>query len=115
MANGADFTALLDASEREIKEKAKTVADEIDLIKAGDRSKIAKLIINVFCIVVTITLIIFGILLFFHQSLSADQKETWLKIAGLIKEILGSILLPIVTLIIGFYFGVEKAQTNAGK
>lgn len=115
MANGSDFGALLAESKREIEEKAKTVGEQIDLIKAGDRSTIAKLIINVFCAVVAITLLIFGILLFFHQSLGADQKETWLKIAGLIKEILGSILLPIVTLIIGFYFGVEKAQGNAGK
>lgn len=87
---------------------AEQTADEQDkLAKTQDRSMIAKWIVRGFVIIIGLFLlcVVLGVV---GDYVWPDKMAKWRDGAALIKDVLSSILLPVVTLVIGFYFGVEK-------
>ena len=80
-----------------------SVDDEIKRLSSQDRSRIAKIIVWLFfatCI---------GTLIFIAVATFAKVAE-WATGAELMITVLSSIILPVVTLVIGYYFGAESKQ-----
>lgn len=86
-------------------QSAKTIQETLDRQQADDRSVIAKMIIRAFVVLVCLVVIaaIAGAVAVFW----ADNRD-WNQLAEpakFIMSILGSVMLPVVTLVIGYYFG----------
>ena len=90
-----DLDAQIEATEKSAKASKKAVSD----LAAGDRSLIAKMIIIAFLIMVGIVVVaaIAGACVFEWSRLVEPGK--------FLMGVLGSIMLPVVTLVIGYYFG----------
>jgi hypothetical protein len=71
-----------------------------------DRTMIGKIVIYVFAGAVVLTLLYIVFVPSFLTNSGIDGQTG----ARLMIEVLGSILLPVVTLIIGFYFGEKKSD-----
>ncbi len=95
------FVASLDAFEPETRRVAETVEDELRRQQAQDRSRIAKLIVWLFALACGGTML-FVVVSVWWPSQGWDAGATQLV------EILSSIILPVVTLVIGYYFGSEQ-------
>lgn len=70
-----------------------------------DRSRIAKLIVWAFVISIgaLILFVFVGAVVF--QVWSDDADGIWVQAAAQISEVLQDVMLPVVTLVLGFYFG----------
>jgi len=90
----SEFTAAGNA----VEEGKKAVDDRIRGQQADDRSVIAKLIVWSF--VVMVAWVVFAAFYRDWNSLVEPGK--------FMLTILGSVMLPVVTLVIGYYFGKEK-------
>ena len=91
-----------EAAEEAAKERDVALADRLARQQADDRSAIAKTIVYAFVgliawVVIAATL---GVIFFDWDSLVEPGK--------FLMAILSSVLLPVVTLVIGYYFGAEK-------
>ena len=107
-----DILSSLDSAESETQAAEALSSKEFDeRTKIRDRSKIAKWIIILFAGTVCLTLvfIITGVIVEYASSTPVSPPR-WLQGGQLAKEILSSILLPVVTLVIGFYFGTEAKK-----
>jgi uncharacterized membrane protein len=96
----ADIDAQIAAAEQALKQSKQAVDDRNKRQQADDRSHIAKLIVWVF--VLLITALVLAVIWRFCD---------WEKIAEpakFLSSILSSVLLPVVTLVIGYYFGKER-------
>jgi len=109
----SDLSILLTADEAIQKAEAEvagaeTTAEEKDrLVTSQDRSMIARWIVIGFMAVIA-GLLAYVTLGLIGDYLRAGGAAKWTEGAALIKDVLSSVLLPVVTLVIGFYFGVEK-------
>jgi len=75
--------------------------------EADDRSKIGKIVIWAFvCLIAAIILyiIVAGLALLFM----ADEQQFQLAPVELMVQVLSSVMLPVVTLVLGYYFAKDK-------
>ena len=81
-----------------------TLADQLAGQTANDRSNIAQKIINTFVwlIVLFVVAVIAGTYLLSWERISEPAK--------IIVSMVSSVLLPVVTLVIGYYFGTTKKE-----
>ena len=77
------------------------VEQQLKQRQAADRSIIGLLIIGALVIAITVLFIF---------VLSTGASNTWEKPAEFLFKVLSSVLLPVVTLVLGYYFGTEKAK-----
>jgi len=97
----ADLDAAFAAAEKTA-EEGKTALQAANM-RAGDRSYIAKLIVWSF--VVLMACVVWAIIL---GALFHPDWDKFAEPAKLLMTILSSVMLPVVTLVIGYYFGSEK-------
>jgi hypothetical protein len=97
---------------QQLTDTAKRGADEYERrSKVSDRSSISRVIIWTFAILLAVIVLYLGVAtVFCLQCDGTDPNQRLgLKDAAIImKDILGSVALPVVTLVLGYYFGVEK-------
>jgi uncharacterized membrane protein YcjF (UPF0283 family) len=93
----AQLLARLQRVEEASGQAARTVEDERNRQQAIDRSWIAKMIIYVFVGAVGAVLV----LLFVQAFMTKD----WTAVSGTASDLVKSTILPIVTLVLGYYFG----------
>jgi hypothetical protein len=96
----ADLDSQIAAAEELVKQSQKALEDRNKRLQADDRSHIAKVIIWAFValMAVVVAALIAGLVYF----------SGWDKIsepAKFLMAILSSVMLPVVTLVIGYYFG----------
>lgn len=98
----ADLDAEFRTTEKVVEDADKALKTRLERQKADDRSHIAKLIAWAFVGFVAATLIAVA---------AGTAWLGWDKIAEptkILMAILGSVMLPVVTLVIGHYFGKER-------
>ena len=103
MASAQELLAKIDQISAENKEVI-SVADEIKKQQARAQTKIAWVIIWAF---------VGAVALLFAQvlcSLALNKDAGWKEPAEFLSGIISSILLPVVTLVLGYYFGKEKTE-----
>lgn len=96
----ADIDSQIAATEELVRQSQQALDARLTRLQADDRSHIAKVIIWAFVILmaVVVVAIIVGVALY----------SDWNKIsepAKFLMAILSSVMLPVVTLVIGYYFG----------
>jgi ABC-type glycerol-3-phosphate transport system permease component len=94
----SDIDSQIAAAEELYKQSQRALEERSKRLQADDRSVIAKLIISVFValIFVVVVAVIYGTYLFGWEEISEPAK--------FLMAILGSVMLPVVTLVIGYYF-----------
>jgi hypothetical protein len=99
VADKLDLDAAIEATEQQAAQGAKALQDRIQRQQADDRSLIAKIIIVAFVVLIAIVVgaAIVGAAFFDWDELIEPGK--------FLMGILGSVMLPVVTLVIGYYFG----------
>lgn len=107
LAMMASTDEAIQKAEAEVMGAEGTAEENERLATSQDRSMIARWIVIGFMAVIAgllayVTLGVIG------DYLNATGAVKWTEGAALIKDVLSSVLLPVVTLVIGFYFGVEK-------
>ena len=75
---------------------------EIAMLAAEDRSWIARRIIWIFIAVVGVVLLLYFI--------AGFQTGQWSNAAGQAADLVKSVILPVVTLVLGFYFGSRSGK-----
>lgn len=80
-----------------------TVSDYVKRQRADDQSRIAWVIVWAFVVAIA------GIFLFVLGSQLNDSLD-WKEPAEFLAAIVSSVLLPVVTLVLGYYFGKEKSE-----
>ena len=98
----ADLDANFAATKQTAAERDKALEDRIKRQQADDRSFIAKLIAWSFVILMgwVVVAATIGAIFFDWNTLTEPAKY--------LMTILSSVMLPVVTLVIGYYFGREK-------
>ncbi|HYD07752.1 MAG TPA: hypothetical protein VEC60_18595 [Reyranella sp.] len=99
----AALDARLKKSESLQEESQKALETESRRRELDDRSTIAKLIVNVFVYSSAGVLV-----LLVAAAAFAGGWNAWKDAAEFCLKVLSSVLLPVVTLVIGYYFGKEK-------
>jgi cytochrome bd-type quinol oxidase subunit 1 len=106
-----DQIRALRSENREVDE---AVDDQIKKRRAMDQSRIAWVIIWAFVVAIgSIFLLVFGGLLFAPECREGQlgcDPERWKEPAIFLLGIVSSVLLPVVTLVLGYYFGKEKSE-----
>jgi hypothetical protein len=83
--------------------------DYLKRLRAADQSGIAWVIIWAFVgAVAAIFVLVLGNLLFASECTPPANCDRWQDPAKFLLSIVSSILLPVVTLVLGYYFGKEK-------
>lgn len=77
--------------------------DELKRRHAADRSMIGLLVVGLFAFTIGLAVLILLLAILFDMQVNKDLVEP-------VVTILSSILLPVVTLVIGYYFGTENRQ-----
>jgi hypothetical protein len=95
----ADIDALFKEVEQKSEQRRKALEDRNARLQADDRSRIAKQIIDAFVLIVIGVIALVGISALF--GLWNQMSEA----AKVMVAVLSSVLLPVVTLVIGYYFG----------
>ena len=98
----ADLDSEFAAAEEKAEERQKAVAESIQRQQADDRSSIAKLIVWSFVVLMAWGVVAASVGAYFFEWESLAEPAKYLS------TILGSVMLPVVTLVIGYYFGKEK-------
>ncbi len=80
-----------------------TVSDYVKRQRADDQSRIAWVIVWAFVVAIA------GIFLLVLGSQLSDSLD-WKEPAEFLVAIVSSVLLPVVTLVLGYYFGKEKSD-----
>jgi len=93
---------LLDA-EKNVAQGQKALEDYSQRRQLDDRSLIAKLIVYAFVGLIGFVVLILAAALFYFKDWKPIEEA-----AKFLVAILSSVLLPVVTLVIGYYFGKEK-------
>jgi hypothetical protein len=94
----ADLDVAFETVEQEVSEGEQAAGDYAKRLQADDRSKIAKVIVYAFILSI---LFMLGVTAFIPWEMWKDPADFLLKL-------LSSVMLPVVTLVIGYYFGREK-------
>jgi len=99
----ADIDSQIAAAEQAYRKSTQAVEDQNKRLQADDRSHIAKLIVRVF--VGLISLLVLSVIVGVGYFCDWDKIS---EPAKFLSAILSSVMLPVVTLVIGYYFGKEK-------
>lgn len=112
----ADAERKVSTMRSQVETEASRAAADNTRRMSRDRSWIATTII------VTYGLAILGIILYVMFSVPACTSDleicqaasaAWDKQAGMLSDLIVTAVLPVVTLMLGFYFGTENARNNA--
>lgn len=107
MSDVDSLIAGLNALEGEVRQVEESVEDQLRRLQAQDRSRIAKLIVWLFALSC-------GAALLFVIASVWWKVAGWTDGAEQVITILSSIILPVVTLVIGYYFGSEQNRASGG-
>lgn len=114
--------ARFDRTQKRAGEEANTASDLIDKAKADeiqqtgeDRSLISKTVIFTYAAIVTLA---FFYIVFTAPACPEGQVcgnvEAWKTQMEMLRDMIVTVVLPIVTLMLGFYFGTETSKTPKG-
>ena len=95
-----DIDSQIAAAEELVKQSQKALEERNKRLQADDRSHIAKLIIWAFVVLLTVVVIAVVIGLAYFGDWNEVSEP-----AKFLMAILSSVMLPVVTLVIGYYFG----------
>ena len=110
-ASGAmDIDALIADAGQSLQQASDSVIEHERRQETQDRSQIARIIIWTFALTVG-GFFIFAAIMGIVGSYRGVTD--WKDAAGLIVEVLKSVLLPVVTLVLGFYFGRQSAGQDS--
>lgn len=98
----ADLDIEFQAAAQKAEQSKKALQDRLQRQQADDRSLIAKIIVWAFIILMGVVVLAAIIATFY---LGWDK---FVEPGKFLMGILGSVMLPVVTLVIGYYFGKEK-------
>jgi len=98
----ADLDSEFAVTEQAAEEKNKALDERLKRQQADDRSLIAKVIVCAFVGLMTLVIVAVMIGVYFYDWEALSEPAKFLM------AILSSVLLPVVTLVIGHYFGKEK-------
>jgi cytochrome bd-type quinol oxidase subunit 1 len=98
----ADIDSQIAAAEQAFKQSQQALEDRNKRLQADDRSHIAKLIAWAFVglMAFVVVAVVAGVVFFDWDRISEPAK--------FLMAILSSVMLPVVTLVIGYYFGKDK-------
>lgn len=96
----ADLDAAFAAAEKTVQEGKNAL--QLASLRAGDRSYIAKIIVWSFVILMVWLVVAATVGTYFFDWSKLTEPAKFLM------TILSSVMLPVVTLVIGYYFGSEK-------
>ena len=99
----ADIDSQIAAAEESFKQSQKALEERNRRLQADDRSHIAKLIVWAFVGLMTFVVLAVAIGLLYFSDWNRLAEP-----AKFLMAILSSVMLPVVTLVIGYYFGKEK-------
>jgi uncharacterized membrane protein len=117
------MSGLLDEIRKEASEAdawSESLEEELKRKRADDQSRLAYWIIRAFLVFVGL-LILFVLLSFLTPSdcetvregdtvTTTCSGEAWKSKAEFLLSVISSVMLPVVTLVLGFYFGTEKGR-----
>jgi hypothetical protein len=83
-------------------QRAEATLDQAALRAAEDRSWIARRIIWIFTSVIGVVLLLY--------SIAGFQTGQWSNAAAQAADLIKSVMLPVVTLVLGFYFGSRSGK-----
>ena len=98
----SDLDQAFRATEKNVEQGLKAVEDYAQRLQVDDRSKIAKVLVYVFVGLIGIVVLIVA------AGTALQTWDTWVEPAKFFLGILSSVLLPVVTLVIGYYFGSKS-------
>jgi uncharacterized membrane protein len=98
----SDLSQELLATAKNVEQGQKALEEYAQRRQQDDRSLIAKLIVYAFVGLIGFVIMVFSVAVLFKAW--NDLAEA----AKFLMAILSSVLLPVVTLVIGYYFGKEK-------
>lgn len=111
MDNGTFESEEFDRAVREteafVEETNESIEDRERRLQSEDRSKIAKRIIWLFIAACSGILLFIAVAVFWRPE---GSSIGWQEAAKQMVVILSSVILPVVTLVIGYYFGSENKQ-----
>jgi uncharacterized membrane protein len=96
----ADIDSQIAATEELVKQSQRALEERNKRLQADDRSHIAKLIIWAFVILMTVVVVAVVVGVAYFRSWQEVSEP-----AKFLMTILSSVMLPVVTLVIGYYFG----------
>jgi len=118
------MSTLLDEIQEEFGEAeawSESLEDELKRRRAEDQSRLAYWIIKAFLVFVTL-LLVFVLLSVLNTPSDCEivreggvvtetcSQEAWRAKAEFMLTVISSVMLPVVTLVLGFYFGSEKGK-----
>ena len=103
----AEIRKSLSAAETRIAEQRESSSDEETRRRGRDRSQIARLIVWLFAVAVVLVLVALPALAF-----TIKDGEFWNRVVERLVTFVASVLLPVVTLVIGYYFGTEQLRKS---
>ncbi len=112
-----DLDALLrsvDIKEEKLQSQEQDIARYSTKRETDDRSFIAKLIVVAFVLSIGVFILFVGAI-GISGACDAACGDRWKDAAAQITEILKSVLLPVVTLVLGFYFGRQAGAAQGDK
>jgi hypothetical protein len=89
-------------TEKSVEQGKKALEDYAQRLQQDDRSQIARVIVFSFVGLIALAVVLVAI-----GTLTKSWTE-WKDAAKFFLDLLSSVLLPVVTLVIGYYFGKEK-------
>lgn len=98
----SDLGQELRATERNLEQGQKALAEYSQRLQQDDRSSIARVIVFSFVGLIALAVVFVAI-----GTLFKGWAE-WKDAAKFFTDLLSSVLLPVVTLVIGYYFGKDK-------
>lgn len=98
----SDLDQAFRATEKNVEQGLKAVEDYAQRLQTDDRSLIAKLLICAFVALIVLVAVIVA------TGTVLQTWDKWVEPSKFFLGILSSVLLPVVTLVIGYYFGKEK-------
>ena len=108
----------LDKLISEVDQKKQAIEEDIGKYSSrrevDDRSFIAKLIVGAFVASVLLFILGAGYVGLFGDCTGACAAQ-WSSVSSQIVEVMKSLLLPVVTLVLGFYFGRQASGAQEGK
>lgn len=114
-----DFIASVSADVGGLKDSYEETAGDYAARKAAkDRSLIGYIIVVMYAVAVLIVLVAtwrnFPVFVCNEGTDCAAPIGYWLELAKFMLEVISVAVLPVVTLVIGFYFGSERSKSNNG-
>lgn len=102
-------------AQTERKDAEKTVEDVTSQIRkshARNQSTIAMIIIIAFVVCIALIFILVGYSILFDLKCDADgcANSAWKEPSAFLLTVVSSVMLPIVTLVLGYYFGTEQKK-----